>query len=64
MRDLASLAIAAFGRQGEGSGVIGVDVQRIRRTLGLKAGRAGSERDDRTGGTSGVDDRARLAWSS
>src|SRR5438876_3099301 len=31
MRDLARLAIAAFGRQGEGSGVIGVDVQRIRR---------------------------------
>src|SRR5919108_2041445 len=28
-RDLARLAIAAFGRQGEGSGVIGVDVQRI-----------------------------------
>src|SRR3989440_1210507 len=26
MRDLARLAIAAFGRQGEGSGVIGVDV--------------------------------------
>jgi uncharacterized protein with von Willebrand factor type A (vWA) domain len=38
MRDLARLAIAAFGRQGEGSGVIGVDVQRIRRTLGLSAG--------------------------
>jgi uncharacterized protein with von Willebrand factor type A (vWA) domain len=37
MRDLARLAIAAFGRQGEGSGVIGVDVQRIRRQLGLKA---------------------------
>jgi uncharacterized protein with von Willebrand factor type A (vWA) domain len=36
MRDMARLAIAAFGRQGEGSGVIGVDVQRIRRTLGLK----------------------------
>lgn len=36
MRDLARLAIAAFGRQGEGSGVIGVDVQRIRRSLGLK----------------------------
>ena len=35
MRDLARLAIAAFGRQGEGSGVIGVDVQRIRRTLSL-----------------------------
>jgi uncharacterized protein with von Willebrand factor type A (vWA) domain len=36
MRDLARLAIAAFGRQGEGSGVVGVDVQRIRRTLGLQ----------------------------
>jgi uncharacterized protein len=38
MRDLARLAITAFGRRGEGSGVIGVDVQRIRRTLGLSAG--------------------------
>lgn len=38
MRDLSRLAIAAFGRQGEGSGVVGVDVQRIRRTLGLSAG--------------------------
>ncbi|HEU4905017.1 MAG TPA: VWA domain-containing protein, partial [Solirubrobacterales bacterium] len=38
MRDLARLAIAAFGRQGEGSGVVGVDVQRIRRTLELSAG--------------------------
>ena len=37
MGDLARLAIAAFGRQGEGSGVIGVDVQRIRRALGLRA---------------------------
>jgi uncharacterized protein with von Willebrand factor type A (vWA) domain len=37
MRDLARLAIAAFGRQGEGSGVIGVDVQRIRRQLGLRS---------------------------
>ncbi|MEA2273625.1 MAG: uncharacterized protein QOI98_2333, partial [Solirubrobacteraceae bacterium] len=36
MRDLARLAIAAFGRDGEGSGVIGVDVQRIRRALGLR----------------------------
>jgi uncharacterized protein with von Willebrand factor type A (vWA) domain len=41
MRDLARLAIAAFGQQGERSGVIGVDVQRIRRSLGLQAhGRA------------------------
>jgi len=38
MRDLAQLAIAAFGRRAEGSGVVGVDVQRIRRTLGLSAG--------------------------
>lgn len=37
MRDLARLAIAAFGERGEGSGVIGVDVQRIRRALGLRA---------------------------
>ena len=36
MRDLARLAIAAFGRAGTGSGVIGVDVQRIRRSLGLR----------------------------
>jgi uncharacterized protein with von Willebrand factor type A (vWA) domain len=38
LRDLARLAIAAFGRQGEGSGVIGVDVQRIRRALELRSG--------------------------
>src|SRR3954464_1908142 len=37
MRDLARLAIAAFGRQGEGSGVIGVDVQRLRRPPGPPA---------------------------
>jgi uncharacterized protein with von Willebrand factor type A (vWA) domain len=35
LRDLARLAIAAFGG-GEGSGVLGVDVQRIRRALGLR----------------------------
>jgi hypothetical protein len=46
MRDLARLAIAAFGRQGEGSGVIGVDVQRIRRTLGLRGERAGQDLPD------------------
>ena len=46
MRDLARLAIAAFGRQGEGSGVIGVDVQRIRRTLGLKGETRGTEAGD------------------
>jgi uncharacterized protein len=38
LRDLARLAIAAFGSRAEGSGVVGVDVQRIRRTLGLSAG--------------------------
>ena len=36
LRDLARLAIAAFGRD-NGSGVLGVDVQRIRRALGLRA---------------------------
>ena len=35
LRDLARLAIAALA--GEGSGVIGVDVQRIRRALGLRS---------------------------
>jgi uncharacterized protein with von Willebrand factor type A (vWA) domain len=46
LRDLARLAISAFGRQGEGSGVIGVDVQRIRRTLDLKSERPGAEAPD------------------
>jgi uncharacterized protein with von Willebrand factor type A (vWA) domain len=36
IRDLARLAIAAFGK-GQGSGVLGVDVQRIRRALGLRS---------------------------
>ncbi len=45
MRDAARLAIAAFGRQGEGSGVVGVDVQRIRRTLGLSAGNRENDPD-------------------
>jgi uncharacterized protein len=45
MRDLARLAISAFGRRGEGSGVIGVDVQRIRRTLGLSAGSQPADED-------------------
>ena len=44
MRDLARLSIAALGRQGEGSGVIGVDIQRIRRSLGLK-GEASADSD-------------------
>jgi uncharacterized protein with von Willebrand factor type A (vWA) domain len=37
MRDLARMAIAAFGQAQQGSGVIGVDVQRIRRALGLRS---------------------------
>src|SRR3954452_8183019 len=37
MRDLARLSIAAFGRQGQGSGVLGVDVRRSRRALGLRS---------------------------
>jgi uncharacterized protein len=36
MSDLARLAVAALGGQGETSGVIGVDVQRIRRALDLR----------------------------
>jgi len=49
MRDLARMAIAAFGRQGEGSGVIGVDVQRIRRALDLRSeARATDARDGAT----------------
>lgn len=35
LRDLARLAIATFGRRSAGSGVLGVDVQRIRRELDL-----------------------------
>jgi uncharacterized protein len=52
MRDLARLAISAFGRRGEGSGVIGVDVQRIRRTLGLSAG---AQPTDEAGGLPEID---------
>jgi hypothetical protein len=37
MRDMARMAIAALGRAQEGSGVIGVDVQRIRRALNLRS---------------------------
>ena len=56
MRDLARLAIAAFGR-GEGSGVVGVDVQRIRRTLGLTAGQQPPNED---GGERPPIDRSQL----
>jgi uncharacterized protein with von Willebrand factor type A (vWA) domain len=45
MRDLARLAIVAFGRRGEGSGVLGVDVQRIRRALGLRSEPGGPPRE-------------------
>lgn len=38
LRDLARLAITAFKGRSETSGVIGVDVQRIRRELGLRTG--------------------------
>ena len=34
--DLAKLAVAGFGRSQGGTGVVGVDVQRIRRALGLR----------------------------
>jgi uncharacterized protein len=43
MRDLAQLAVAAFGRRGQGSGVVGVDVQRIRRSLGLTPRSSGAD---------------------
>jgi uncharacterized protein with von Willebrand factor type A (vWA) domain len=49
MRDLARLAIAALGRRGEGSGVLGVDVQRIRRALGLRSEPGGPVREDPSG---------------
>lgn len=42
MNELARLAIEAFGRQGESSGVVGVDLQRIRRGLGLSPARGGN----------------------
>ncbi|MDP9400978.1 MAG: VWA domain-containing protein, partial [Actinomycetota bacterium] len=42
LRDLARLAVAAFGRRGEGSGVVGVDVQRVRRALGLRSDPGGA----------------------
>jgi uncharacterized protein with von Willebrand factor type A (vWA) domain len=45
LRDLARLAIAAFARRGEGSGVLGVDVQRIRRALGLRPEPSGTPQD-------------------
>jgi uncharacterized protein with von Willebrand factor type A (vWA) domain len=52
MSDLARLAVAAFGSQGESSGVIGVDVQRIRRALDL---RQATTQDQLEGGEEGLD---------
>ena len=46
LRDLARLAIAAFGRRGEGSGVVGVDVQRIRRSLELQPTPSGRQQGE------------------
>jgi uncharacterized protein with von Willebrand factor type A (vWA) domain len=37
MADLARLALAAIGRAGDGSNVVGIDVQRVRRALGLRS---------------------------
>jgi uncharacterized protein with von Willebrand factor type A (vWA) domain len=37
LRDLARLALAAVGRAGDETGVIGIDVQRMRRLLGLRS---------------------------
>lgn len=48
MRDLARLAIAAFAEAGDSSGVVGVDVQRIRRALGLSTSQALPPRTDRS----------------
>jgi uncharacterized protein len=47
MSDLARLAVAALGGQGETSGVIGVDVQRIRRALELRQQSGSQTRPDR-----------------
>jgi len=48
LRDLARLAIAAFGRRSPGSGVLGVDVQRIRRELDLTGDLRTGEGDPRS----------------
>jgi len=57
LNELARLAIEAFGQKGESSGVIGVDVQRIRRGLGLSPG----ENADQADGEREAIDRDRLA---
>ena len=58
LRDLARLAIAAFGRRGEGSGVLGVDVQRIRRALGLRSEPGGPVQERRLAGRAAPHARA------
>lgn len=45
MNDLARLSIEVFSREGERSGVIGVDLQRIRRGLGISPGGEGTGAD-------------------
>ena len=57
MNELARLAIEAFGRQGTSSGVVGVDLQRIRRGLGLSPTGSG----DGDGDAKEPIDRDRLA---
>ena len=57
MNELARLVIEAFGRQGESSGVVGVDLQRIRRGLGLSPNGTG---DGEAEGSEPID-RDRLA---
>lgn len=49
LRDLARLAIASFGRRSPGSGVLGVDVQRIRRELDLGGELRPGDREARPG---------------
>lgn len=46
MNELARLAIEAFGHHGESSGVVGVDLQRIRRGLGLRPDGKGEGEDE------------------
>jgi len=47
MNDLARLSIDLFSREGERSGVVGVDLQRIRRGLGMNPGGEGAGSEGR-----------------
>jgi uncharacterized protein len=49
LRDIARLAIAAFNRSGEQAGVVGVDLQRIRRGLGVKSAAQTSDANSQQG---------------